>query len=285
MTLNDILPELHNIYFFKYNHNDNPYSKISFLKTQYTYRFIYIASGALDVCINGVIENVKQGDLLYILPGDFYRLIPDKCDFSVYSIFFDISGNHKDFEIPNKGCIFENEYKRELCLKKAVFKDAPLLNKSGISHNIFCENIIEKIIYADKCDNFYNFVVSSHLRSIIASVLTTDTNVKYEKNTISDKIVEYIRTNYDKDISAKSISAEFSYHPNYINKLIKQKTGKSLSNFIRHTKISYALGLLYENDITLSEISATLGYYDYSHFYKAFVAETGFAPTEYKRKN
>ena len=110
-------------------------------------------------------------------------------------------------------------------------------------------------------------------------------NTEHKKNTITDKIVEYIRLNYDKDISAQSISLEFSYHPNYINKLIKQKTGKNLSSFIRHTKISYALGLLYENDISLSEISAMLGYYDYSHFYKAFVAETGFTPTEYKRKN
>lgn len=31
----------------------------------------------------------------------------------------------------------------------------------------------------------------------------------------------------------------------------------------------------------MSEISVRLGYFDYSHFYKAFYKETGINPTEY----
>ena len=285
MTVNDILPKLNNIYFFKYRQEENKHKKVNLLKTQYSYRFMYIASGSLNVSINGVTENVNKGDVLYIIPGDFYRLIPLASDFSVYSIFFDISSDKRNTDIINGGCVFESEFSSDLCLKKVVFEDAPCLNKSGIFRNVFCENIIENIIYADKYNKYYDFLVSSHIRSLFAESLVSKTSGEYEKNTVTDKIIEYIRLNYDKDISAKSIASEFSYHPNYINKLIKKKTGKNISSFIRHIKIGYALGLFYENQIPLSEISLMLGYYDYSHFYKAFVAETGFAPTKYKKTN
>ena len=280
MKVNDISPKLYGIYSVHYCQNENLMKKISFWKTQYIYRFMYVANGFFDICINDNIKRVQRGDVVFLVPGSLYRMLPCESDFCVYSISFDLCGANNE-EIAEIGCVFADEYKRELCPEVYEFEDAPFLNKSGVFTGEHCKRIIENIIYADKTERFYDFYVCSQIRSVFAEILTSRTT----ENSIADKIVKYIRLNYNKDISATCISKEFLYHPNYINKLVKQKTGKCLGDFIRHVKIEYAIGLLYENHIQLSEICSVLGYYDYSHFYKAFVAETGVTPSEYKKRN
>lgn len=279
MKVNDISPKLHNIYSVHYHQNENLMKKISFWKTQYIYRFMYVVNGFFDVCINDNVKRVQCGDVVFLVPGSLYRMLPCGSDFSVYSISFDLC-DAKNVEIAESGCVFADEYKPELCPQIYEFEDAPFLNKSGVFSGEHCKKIIDNIIYADRTGPFYDFYVCSQIRSAFAEILTSRTTA----NSIADKIVKYIRLNYNKDISATSISKEFSYHPNYINKLVKQKTGKCFRDFIRYVRIEYAVGLLHENDITLSEICSVLGYYDYSHFYKAFVAETGVTPSEYKKK-
>ena len=279
MKVNDISPKFYGIYCVNYRHNENLYKKISLWKTQYTYRFMYVANGFFDVCINDSIQRVQCGDVLLLVPGSFYQMLPCGSDFSVYSISFDICNAENDKKVKS-GCIFADEYTPELCSGIYEFEDAPFLNKSGVFTGEHCKRIIDNIICADNTERFYDFYVCSQIRSAFAEILTSPTIV----DSVADKIVEYIRLNYDKDVSATSISKEFSYHPNYINKLVKRKTGKCMGDFIRHVKIECAIGLLYENDITLSKICSVLGYYDYSHFYKAFVAETGVTPSEYKKK-
>ena len=64
---------------------------------------------------------------------------------------------------------------------------------------------------------------------------------------------------------------------------IKRETGRSLSEYIRYIKVEYAKTLILEEGCSLSEISMRLGYFDYSHFYKAFYKEVGISPTEYMK--
>lgn len=279
MKVNDISPKFHSIYCVNYRYNENLYKKISLWKTQYTYRFMYVANGFFNVCINDNIKRVQCGDVLFLVPGSLYRMLPCGSDFSIYSISFDLC-DVKNEEIVKSGCVFADEYKPELCPEIYEFEDAHFLNKSNVFSGEHCKKTIDNIICANRAEQFYDFYVCSQIRSVFAEILTPPTT----SDSVADKIVEYIRLNYDKNVSTTSISKEFSYHPNYINKLVKLKTGKCLKDFIRHVKIEYAIGLLYENDIQLSEIYSVLGYYDYSHFYKAFVAETGVTPSEYKKR-
>ena len=119
--------------------------------------------------------------------------------------------------------------------------------------------------------------------TIISDILNSQT-IKKSVSVSAKNIVNYIKTNPENQLTIESLSKKFSYHKNHINKLIKEETGKSLIEFIRFIKIEYAKTLLFETDYSLTEISERLGYYDYSHFYKAFVQETNIAPSDYKKK-
>ena len=278
MKLNNISPSLYNFSYFKYVDAENKYPKISFEKSQYVYRIISVAEGSFDVLINGKKERLEAGDAVYLLPGEVYRILPRGEDFSIYNLFFDF------FDIENindnrlKYCAFMEGFNFGLCLSKIDFEDAPILNNSGIFKKLF-ENDFKLHLYTNRGDAISKLYQRSTLISIIADILSKGQDKKV-KSTVR-KILEYIISNPEEDLSGDKLSALFSYHKNHINKLIRSETGKSLNEYVRSVKIEYAKKLLLEEGYSLSEVSMKLGFYDYSHFYKAFRKETGTIPTEY----
>lgn len=278
----ELIPVLHRLSLFTYRKDSTKYKKIDHEKTQYVYRFLWVAAGYLDVCLSGRVQRVGTGDLVYLTPGQTYRLIPQNSSFSLYSVFFDFENAPMPSTQPNATCIFLSEYKKELCSPPLTVEDAPCLKEGCILKGADFRHALESMHRMDKSSPFYRLYTSAQLRAMIAELAASTAN-SHTAPTVTEKIVSYVYANYDKNISARSVSDAFSYHPNYINTLIKQRSGKSLSHFIRQVKIEHATSLLSEASVCPVEIAQMLGYYDYSHFYKAFIAETGMTPTEFKK--
>ena len=283
MRLCEIEPIMRHLFYFTYRQGVCEYKKISFEKTQYTYRFLFVDKGALDVTIDGKTERIGAGDLLFLTPGDRYRLLPIDSDFSIYNLFFEII---KDNEAPKGApsvCIFMPEYNEELCSSAANVSDLTLLNRPCILRGLELRRTFERLHRMNKQSPFGDFYKTSLLRSILAEIALSVCDEKNHGRNTADEIIAYVYSNYDKDISASGVSEHFFYHPNYVNKLIKNKTGKTLSELIRHVKIEHAVALLTEVGTAPNKIFHALGFYDYSHFYKAFIRETGMSPSEYKK--
>lgn len=280
MKIRSIRPSLYHLSYFKYVDGDHKYSKISSEKSQYVYRILLINEGTLDVWMGGKTERIEAGDALYLLPGEIYRLFPCGKNFSLYSLFFDFCDERSASGNPYNTCVFMQHFRADCCSPRIAFEDATVLNKSGIFKHIFCEKTLGALLYKDREDVLYDFHGRAMLFSILSALLASEQK-KQSKNMAVQQILDYIRRNPEKDLSGDALSTVFSYHKNHINKLIKQETGISCSKYIRHAKIEYAKTLLSEEAYSLTELSMRLGYYDYSHFYKAFSAETGMTPVEY----
>ena len=280
MKVQSIRPLLYRLSYFTYVDGDHKCPKISFDKSQYVYRVLLIDKGSLNVSFGGKTERVNAGDALYLLPGEVYRLLPCGEDFSLYNLFFGfIDDRHLKENRPDT-CVFIKEYDARCCLPRIKFEDAPILNKSGIIKSVPGKNSLISLLCKDPADALYGFYSLSALFSVITGILASEEKNK-KKGTAAEPILEYIRTNPEKDLSADALSKMFSYHKNHINKLVKKETGKSLGEYVRHIKIEYAKELLLEELYSTSNIATRLGYYDYSHFYKAFLLETGQRPTDY----
>jgi len=230
--------------------------------------------------VRGKTERIKAKDALYLLPGEDYRISPCGEDFSLYSLFFDFLDNRSAKESKYNHCVFMQYYDAHFCLPQIEFEDAAILNHSGIFTNLSCEKPLRSLLYKDPADTTYGFYGRAVLFSLVADLLSA-AQATARKSEAVEEILDYIKSHPEKDLSGDALSKLFSYHKNHINKLIKQKTGRSLSEYIRYIKIEYAKTLLSEELYSTSEVAIMLGYYDYSHFYKAFLSETGARPTEY----
>ncbi|MBE6601822.1 MAG: AraC family transcriptional regulator [Ruminococcaceae bacterium] len=280
MKIQSICPTLQNIVYFKYEAKEQRSPKITSYKSQYVYHVLLVDKGELDVFVRGNTERIKAGDALYLLPGEIYRLLPCGEDFSLYNLFFDFQDVRITTEKTYSACVLLQNFNVDLCIPKICFEDAVVLNESGILKHLSCEKILRPLLYKDRTDSTYCFYGRAALFALVADIVSTVQTNKRENKT-ARQILEYIKTNPEKDLSGDSLSSIFSYHKNHINKLIKRETGKSLCEYVRYVKVEYAKTLLAESDCSLTEISMRLGYYDYSHFYKAFYKETELTPAEY----
>ena len=278
MKLQSITPTVYHISYFKYSPSERVRPRLSHEKTQYTYRIIMVDEGQLDVSACGATHRLLPGDVLYLLPGDTYRILPRESDFSLVSVYFDFCDNACGKSDRLFGCVFLDSFDPSLSMPVIYFEDAIVFNRCGVFRGCDRQGL-SALMYADRGDSFYPFYARVALLSLISDMLGA--SKRHTRNIAAERIVDYIRKNPERELSGDELAEVFSYHKNYINKLIKAQTGKSVNEYVRYVKIEYAKSLIREHHHSLGEVAHELGYYDHSHFYKAFVAETGMSPTEY----
>lgn len=72
------------------------------------------------------------------------------------------------------------------------------------------------------------------------------------------------------------------YSPNQIGRLFPSVEGVTLEHFIITQKTKLAEELIFQNELTLKEISKRLGYASLPHLSGQFKKVTGFTPTKYR---
>ena len=92
----------------------------------------------------------------------------------------------------------------------------------------------------------------------------------------------YVRAHMTEKITVSEIAQSCGLNASYLNTCYRAQTGESVSACIRRMKIERAAELLCGTDHSLAEICAMLGYFDQSHFSRAFKAVTGMTPGAYR---
>lgn len=72
-------------------------------------------------------------------------------------------------------------------------------------------------------------------------------------------------------------------YANYLNRTVKEITGKSTSILLYDRLLKEAIILLKHTNWTVSEIAFSLGFKDVSHFHHFFRKQTNATPSKYRR--
>ncbi|HBC96756.1 MAG TPA: hypothetical protein DC034_08195, partial [Clostridium sp.] len=103
-----------------------------------------------------------------------------------------------------------------------------------------------------------------------------------EMNSMIRNICKIILENVDIGISVKSIAEQMFLNPSYLSTTYKEKTGKSLVEYITMVKMERAKILFHDNNLRNYEIADKLGYKDVEYFGKLFKKYTGMTPSKFK---
>lgn len=82
--------------------------------------------------------------------------------------------------------------------------------------------------------------------------------------------------------TAKDYANRLSVHVNHLNKMLKEKTGKTTTDLITARIIQEAKILLKQTDWTISEIAYCLGFDEVAHFSNFFKKQTAMAPVKFR---
>jgi len=101
-------------------------------------------------------------------------------------------------------------------------------------------------------------------------------------NRVINIVKNYIKENYqDESLSITKISDHIHMAPTYLCSLFKEKTSKTLNQYITEVRIDKSKELLLSNNYKISDISSMIGFRDQGYFAKLFRKITGMTPSEY----
>jgi YesN/AraC family two-component response regulator len=95
-------------------------------------------------------------------------------------------------------------------------------------------------------------------------------------------ILNYINDNLGGDISITKLSDVIGLHPNYISSLFIKEMNIGLHQYVDSLKLLKAMRMLKDENTTITEIAAALGYFNERQFFRMFKKYTGKSPGEFR---
>lgn len=108
---------------------------------------------------------------------------------------------------------------------------------------------------------------------------------KEEHNAHDDinQLILYIANHLDEDLSIDTLAAKVYLSQGYLSFSFKQKTGMTISRYIKKCRMEKAKELLRTTNMRLSEICETLGFSNVSYFCQSFRNYCGISPDKFRK--
>ena len=248
------------------------------------YEIIYFKEGTGTSFIGNSMENFRDGDFILIGSNLPHYMKSD----DIY--------HAADSNLRTKGTIiqFEQAFMQYSIRHYIQFtKIKKLLDDSqrGIYFPAGCSgkaiDLLENIPLESGMDQILSILQLFKEMSDISSKVILPPSEQMDQihgNSRIDKILAYLNQHYTRHMDLNEISCLAAMSPASFCRFFKSKTGKTLKNYILDMRIGYACKLLSLDNMNISQISTECGFDTISHFNKSFKRNTGFTPTEYRRR-
>ncbi len=258
------------------NHSYGPQVRDHFL-------LVYIKEGNAVLSLGNTCFDLNAGQLLCMFPNEkiYYKANDD----SLWSILWiGVYGTQVELYLKNLGITRSNPIYN--CPQAEETEKAI----EDIIDTVEENNTYGKMITISKLYNFFATLFNKISDPVsdkknISKLGLSDT---HEINYLSDNIYireaeNYIRFHYDREISVNSIAKLLNLSPEYFSRLFKSETGMSPLQLIIKYRIDRACMLLKATNLTMSEISNSVGIPDTKYFSKLFKQKKSISPSKYRK--
>ena len=136
-----------------------------------------------------------------------------------------------------------------------------------------------------ECNKKYqnHFAISSSFFSLLECVEESLVAKKIPaKNFYMTRAVEYIKENYNQNLSVENIANMLGIERSYLSRLFKTYKNKSTQNYIIDYRIHRAKKMFEEEDLNVSQVCTAVGYTNIYCFSRIFKSRVGMSPKEYR---
>lgn len=99
------------------------------------------------------------------------------------------------------------------------------------------------------------------------------------------RVTAWIAANPGEKMSVAALARRAGMRPKQLEAVFQAVLGTSVMGFVATQRLAAARRLLETTDASVSEIAAECGYFDHSHFTKAFARKWGCAPGAYRKRS
>lgn len=94
----------------------------------------------------------------------------------------------------------------------------------------------------------------------------------------------YMNQHFAENITLQNLAEQFFFHPNYLSRLFKEKTGENFTEHLTRIRVNKVKELLDSTDYKISEICEMVGYDNPRYLSKVFKQYVGMTPREYRER-
>ncbi|OMF22889.1 hypothetical protein BK133_25205 [Paenibacillus sp. FSL H8-0548] len=116
-----------------------------------------------------------------------------------------------------------------------------------------------------------------------AVIKSMEWSTQQKQNRTIEKVIDFIRKNYTKDISLDDIAVQAQMSSNYLSTFFKQETGETFIEYLTRLRVDKAKTLMMNAQLRLYEIAQMVGYQDVKYFSRLFKRMVGVTPAEYRQ--
>lgn len=246
-----------------------------------------ITSGKGTRFIGDSIESFEPGDLVMVganlahvwkNSADHYLEETDCVAACTYCVFREDSFGKEFFNIPENQKIRDLVSRSERGIKfgrKVAAEVSDIIkssaSKKGIEQFIALMTILNILSNTDD----YSYLSTIGFNGKIQT---------FDLNRLN-RVLEYVMENFRNDIKLEDVAAEASMSPTSFCRYFKNRTNKTVMQFINEIRIGYAHKMLLETQYNVEQICYECGFKNVSNFYEQFQKVTGTSPFKFRKEH
>ena len=230
-----------------------------------------IKSGSLLLCCNEQSISVNEGELSIVSPTMLHSGKSGDAGYECYVIMFEVADLYN-------GTVSAKQYIEPIINGKIRFKYK--------TDNAEIVSLAEQIVEMQLNHKSYHPLETVgrlyRLLGLLCQHCIDNSNYSPQSHEKFDNVIDYINSNFIKDISASSISRQFGYDEAYFCRKFKKTTGITITNYIRTQRLEHARILLEKTRESIRHIAISCGFTDTAYFSNCFRKMYGISPTKYR---
>jgi AraC-like DNA-binding protein len=232
------------------------------------YEAHFLFSGEISYSLSNEIC-VKAGEGLLITPEADHRYTDSKGEILKLSFAFEL-GEDSPFS-----SFLGRESSHPFKITEEMLESVNAILRETERDNTLSFEIIMNRVY----ELFYNLLVALSVPLPKGDIYKKTGDTRYKS------AVRFIESNLGGNLTLEEIGTECGISVRQLNRIMKEQTGKSLSQYINAEKIKASENLLLKTNLPISEISRRLGFESDYYFRKFFKRHTGLPPVLFRKKN
>lgn len=238
--------------------------------------FVLCVEGNLRASINLTEYTLKPNDFITLMPGSIIQFCEQKESFRLSFIGF--SSEFMD-------CV--NMIKSTMSALPTIYEN-PIISLSEDRADFINDyfHLLERVQAKEKSIN--REMVKHILLTMIHGISdlyqgeSWPNKITSRSDEIHKKFIQLVMKNYTSKRQTAFYASQLSISPQHLCMIIKQKTGRSVSDIIADMIIMDAKSQLMATDLTIQEISYSLNFPNVSFFGKYFKRYVGVSPQKFR---
>ncbi len=259
---------------------------------------IEMAQGYPIACerVEGINDNMVQShyhdfyELYYLEAGQRYHIMKDETylmDSGQFMLFppYIMHRSYGMQDIPFKRIVlyFRADEVVSETLREALEGCGGLYTVEGKAKS-FIHSILDTLTRESRSNSFSYEYYHSLLNILLVTILRDATpQATPVKQTLVEKVIEHIHTNYDKKITLDSLAQTFYVSPYYLCHEFKAHTKRTIVQYINVTRIMNAQRKIMESNKSFTDICNEVGFSNLTHFNRVFKSVTSMSPSSYRK--